>query len=79
MAPNHLLCIYYVCFYTTTFLPFGKFYNRLGGNVGMLLAYLYVFAYLGLPSLKKRYYAIRRSLLVLDFTSVLVKHRTLKN
>jgi quinol-cytochrome oxidoreductase complex cytochrome b subunit len=40
-------------FYTTTFLPFGKFYNRLGGNVGMLLAYLYVFAYLGLPSLKK--------------------------
>lgn len=40
-------------FYTTTFLPFGKFYNRLGGNVGMLLAYLYVFAYLGLPSIKK--------------------------
>jgi len=40
-------------FYTTTFLPFGKFYNRLGGNVGMLLAYLYVFAYLGVPSLKK--------------------------
>lgn len=40
-------------FYTTTFLPFGKFYNRLGGNVGMLLAYLYVFTYLGVPSLKK--------------------------
>lgn len=40
-------------FYTTTFLPFGKFYNRLGGNVGMLLSYLYVFAYLGFPSLKK--------------------------
>lgn len=39
--------------YTTTFLPYGRFYNRLGGNVGMLVAYLYVFAYLGVPSFKK--------------------------
>lgn len=41
--------------YATTFLPYGRFYNQLGGNVGMLLAYLYVFIYLGVPSLKKNY------------------------
>jgi len=34
-------------FYTTSSLPYGRFYNRLGGNVGMLLAYLFVFSYLG--------------------------------
>jgi hypothetical protein len=33
-------------FYTTSSLPYGRFYNRLGGNIGMLLAYLYVFSYL---------------------------------
>lgn len=44
-----VMCI----FYTTTFLPYGRFYNRLGGNVGMLSAYLYIFLYLGLPSFKK--------------------------
>ena len=44
-----LMCI----FYTTTFLPYGRFYNRLGGNVGMLASYLYIFFYLGFPSFKK--------------------------
>jgi quinol-cytochrome oxidoreductase complex cytochrome b subunit len=39
--------------YSTTFLPYGRFYNRLGGNVGMLLAYLYIFFYLGFPTFKK--------------------------
>jgi len=34
-------------FYTTSSLPYGRFYNRLGGNIGMLLAYLFVFSYLG--------------------------------
>lgn len=33
--------------YTNTFLPYGRFYNRLGGNNGMLFAYLFVFFYLG--------------------------------
>jgi len=33
-------------FYTASFLPYGRFYNRLGGNIGMLLAYLFVFSYL---------------------------------
>jgi hypothetical protein len=35
------------CMYTTSFLPYGRFYNRLGGNIGMLLAYIFVFLYLG--------------------------------
>jgi len=33
-------------FYTTSFLPYGRFYNRLGGNLGMFLAYMFVFFYL---------------------------------
>ena len=41
--------ILYVC----TFLPFGRFYNRVGGNVTMLYAYLYIFVYLSVPELKK--------------------------
>ena len=41
--------------YTNTFLPYGRFYNRLGGNVGMLSAYFYVFLYLGITSLRRPY------------------------
>jgi hypothetical protein len=41
--------------YTFTFLPYGRFYNRLGGNVGMLFAYMYVFFYLGVTSLRRPY------------------------
>ena len=39
-------CFVGALFYTTSSLPYGRFYNRLGGNIGMLLAYLYVFSYL---------------------------------
>ena len=41
--------ILYVC----TFLPFGRFYNRVGGNATMLYAYLYIFIYLSVPEVKK--------------------------
>ena len=34
------------CLYTSSFLPYGRFYNRIGGNFGMLGAYVYVFMYL---------------------------------
>ncbi len=34
-------------FYTTTFLPYGRFYNQIGGNNIMLFSYLFVFIYLG--------------------------------
>ena len=39
-----LMCL----FYTTTFLPYGRFYNRIGGNIGMLISYFYVFSWLSL-------------------------------
>ena len=34
------------CFYAASFLPYGRFFNRLGGNIGMLGAYVYLFFYL---------------------------------
>lgn len=39
--------------YTNTFLPYGRFYNRLGGNIGMLGAYFFVFFYLSVISLRR--------------------------
>ena len=33
-------------FYTTTFLPAGRYYQRVGGNFGMLFSYFYVMGYL---------------------------------
>lgn len=51
------MCTFFVFFgsilYVCTFLPFGRFYNRVGGNVTMLYAYLYIFVYLSIPELKK--------------------------
>jgi hypothetical protein len=42
--------------YTSSFLPYGRFYNRLGGNIGMLGAYFYVFTYLSVTSLRRPYW-----------------------
>ncbi|MCB1711641.1 MAG: hypothetical protein KDH96_03915 [Candidatus Riesia sp.] len=39
--------------YTYSFLPYGRFYNRLGGNVGMLGAYVFFFSYLIFASFRK--------------------------
>ena len=36
-------------FYCDSFLPYGRFFNRLGGNDMLMLAYFYVFIYLILP------------------------------
>jgi hypothetical protein len=33
-------------FYTATFLPAGRYYQRVGGNFGMLFSYFYVMGYL---------------------------------
>jgi hypothetical protein len=41
------------CLYTTSFLPYGRFYNRLGGNIGMLSAYIYIFLFLGFPPFRR--------------------------
>jgi len=42
--------------YASSFLPYGRFYNRLGGNVGMLGSYFYMFAYLSVTSLRRPYW-----------------------
>lgn len=35
------------CLYAASFLPYGRFYNSIGGNFGMLAAYMFIFVYLG--------------------------------
>jgi quinol-cytochrome oxidoreductase complex cytochrome b subunit len=42
--------------YASSFLPYGRFYNRLGGNIGMLGSYLYLFFYLTFTSLRRPYW-----------------------
>ena len=42
--------------YCSSFLPYGRFYNRLGGNVGMLFSYFYLFCYLTFPSFRRNVY-----------------------
>lgn len=44
---------FFCALYTFSFLPYGRFYNRLGGNVGMLCAYFYVFIYLAITFFRK--------------------------
>lgn len=39
--------------YTSSFLPYGRFYNRLGGNIGMLGSYLYLLIYLTFTFLRR--------------------------
>jgi len=39
--------------YTGSFLPYGRFYNRLGGNIGMLASYMYVLCYLTFSFLRR--------------------------
>lgn len=46
--------IYMWCsFYTTSFLPYGRFFNRIGGNWGFLGAYFFVFFYLGFRGFRR--------------------------
>ena len=45
--------------YTTTFLPAGRYYQRVGGNFGMLFSYFYIMCYLVFYNLKStRFYDI---------------------
>lgn len=54
---NYYLFVFFIFvglfFYTTCSLPYGRFYNRLGGNVGLLLAYLFVFSFLSLSIFRR--------------------------
>jgi len=46
---------FFCCLYTTSFLPYGRFYNRVGGNTGSLMSFMYIFSYLTFPFLRKPY------------------------
>lgn len=44
---------FFMCaLYTTSFLPYGRFYHRIGGNIAMLYAYMFVYIYLSCTSLR---------------------------
>jgi quinol-cytochrome oxidoreductase complex cytochrome b subunit len=59
--------------YTSSFLPYGRFYNRLGGNFGMLGAYMFVFIYLS-------FYIFRRPYIIeLILFLIFAKSNNLKN
>jgi len=60
------------CLYAASFLPYGRFYNRLGGNVGMLGSYMYLFFYLSFTALR------RPVLLDMYIMSVVTRTRLLK-
>lgn len=41
------------CLYASSFLPYGRFYNRLNGNIGMLGSYTYILSYLTFSFLRR--------------------------
>ena len=41
------------CLYASSFLPYGRFYHRIGGNIGMLGAFMYIFCYLAFPVFRR--------------------------
>lgn len=42
-----LFTVFCMCvFYTNSFLPYGRFFNMIGGNDALLIAFLYIFLYL---------------------------------
>jgi len=64
--------------YTSSFLPYGRFYNRLGGNIGMLGAYFYVFVYLAVTALRRPYW-LELYLYFITYRSSFLKKGNLKN
>lgn len=51
--------------YSFSYLPYGRFFNRLGGNDATLSAFMYIFVYLSGLSLRVSYLLILRKSLVL--------------
>jgi hypothetical protein len=49
--------LFFMCMlYTSSFLPYGRFYNRVNGNIGMLGAYFYIFVYLTFSWLRRPFW-----------------------
>lgn len=45
-----LLWLFLICIlYCDSFLPYGRFFNRLGGNDMLMFSYMYIFVYLAFP------------------------------
>jgi hypothetical protein len=58
--------------YTYSFLPYGRFYNRLGGNAGMLGAYIFFFSYLVFTSFRKPHVAELHESSVIEISKELI-------
>lgn len=41
------------CLYTTSFLPYGRFFQRIGGNWGFVLSYFFIFFYLSFSWIRR--------------------------
>jgi len=54
---TQLTCLLFMhaCLYTTSFLPYARFYNRIHSNFVSLMSFMYVFSYLAFPFLRKPY------------------------
>lgn len=50
--------------YTLSFLPYGRFFNKLGGNTGFLMAYFYIFSFLGFSSMRNAFYLNNNKLII---------------
>jgi len=59
LPENNLYTIYTLyfficaCLYTASYLPYGRFYNRLHGNQASLFSFMYIFSYLLFPFLRR--------------------------
>lgn len=63
--------------YTTSFLPYGRFYNRLGGNIAMLYSYMFVFVYLSFPPFRNPSW-LRLSNYISNMRSLHLKYKVKK-
>jgi hypothetical protein len=49
--------LFFMCMlYASSFLPYGRFYNRVNGNIGMLGSYFYIFFYLTFSWLRRPFW-----------------------
>lgn len=67
-------CFIMCFFYTTTFLPYGRFYNRIGGNLGMLFSYFFIFSWLSMHFFRKSVFFDLKFLHLHNFPKLLSKY-----
>lgn len=53
--------------YTLTFLPYGRFYNKLGGNFALLFSYFYIFGFLTFIFLRHSWFLNNNRLNILNY------------